>query len=123
MIKPIISTSIWSNISNNKKYIQTTYNKESRSIKHGGNHSVYIKPSLKDINNFPFLKNEYAPSISRIEPENNCRLILDTFSKSSDIQLIYIGNWDNSKYSKALKLLMKNIIREILLINIIIFYK
>ena len=28
---------------------------------------------------------------------------MEAFSKSSDIQLIYIGNWDNNKYSKALK--------------------
>ncbi len=96
-----------------KKYIKTTYNTESELIEYGGDQSVYIKPSLKDIKKFPFLKNKYALSLSRIEPENNCRLILDTFSKSSDIQLVYIGNWNNNKYGKALKekyLSHKNII-------------
>lgn len=86
-----------------QKYIKTIYNKESELIEYGGNQSVYIKPTLKDIRRFPFLKNEYALSISRIEPENNCGLILEAFSKSSDIQLVYIGNWNHSKYSKTLK--------------------
>ncbi len=96
-----------------QKYINTTYKKESALIEYGGDQSVYIEPTLKYIKRFPFLKTEYALSISRIEPENNCRLIIDTFSKSSNIQLVYIGNWSNSKYGKTLKekfLSHKNII-------------
>ena len=84
-------------------YVKFKYNRVSELIAYGGDQSVNIKPTLKNIKKFSFLKNEYALSISRIEPENNCDLILEAFSKSSDIQLIYIGNWDNNKYSKTLK--------------------
>jgi len=96
-----------------QNYIKSKYNKESKLIEYGGDQSVHIKPTSKDIKTFPFIKNNYALSISRIEPENNCDLILDTFSKLGDIQFVYIGNWNNSKYGKTLKekyLFHKNII-------------
>jgi hypothetical protein len=44
----------------------------------------------------------YYLSICRIEPENNCELILDTFSKNNLINLIFVGNWMNSSYSRKL---------------------
>ncbi|NHZ86887.1 MAG: DUF1972 domain-containing protein [Planctomycetia bacterium] len=84
-------------------YVKFKYYRKSELIEYGGDQSVNIMPTLKDIKKFSFLKNEYALSISRIEPENNCDLILQAFSELNDIQLIYIGNWDNNKYSKTLR--------------------
>ena len=83
-----------------QNYIRSNYDKESKLIEYGGDQSVYIKPSVKDINNFPFMKNDYALSISRIEPENNCDLILEAYSELNDIKLIYIGAWDKNNYSR-----------------------
>lgn len=86
-----------------QKYIKLKYNKKSELIEYGGNQSTYITPTMKDIKRFPFLSNEYALSLSRIEPENNCDLILQSFSQLNDIKLIYIGTWNNNKYSRTLK--------------------
>ena len=86
-----------------QKYIKTTYNKESELIEYGGDQSIHIKPTKDDIQNFSFLKDKYAFSISRIEPENNCALILKAISELNDIQFVYIGNWNNSKYGRTLK--------------------
>ena len=44
----------------------------------------------------------YACTICRIEPENNCHLILEAFSKT-DIPLVFIGNWNLSAYGRELK--------------------
>ena len=86
-----------------QNYIRSTYDKESNLIEYGGDQSVYIKPSVEDIKNFPFIINDYALSISRIEPENNCDLILEAYSELNDIKLIYIGTWDRNHYSRTLK--------------------
>ena len=44
----------------------------------------------------------YACTICRIEPENNCHLILEAFSKTN-IPLVFIGNWNLSAYGRELK--------------------
>ena len=84
-------------------YIKTKYNKESTLIEYGGDQSITVKPTVKNIQHFSFLKDQYALSISRIEPENNCDLILEAFSELSSLNLVYIGTWNNSKYGKELK--------------------
>lgn len=85
------------------EYIKSKYNIESELIEYGGDHSLHVEPTKRDIQIFPFLKDQYALFISRIEPENNCDLILKTFSQISEIKLVSIGNWDNNKHSKTLK--------------------
>jgi len=86
-----------------QKYIKSNYNKESELIEYGGDQSIHIKPTKDDIKIFPFLKDQYVFSVSRIEPENNCALILKAFSELNDIKYVYIGNWNISKYGRMLK--------------------
>ena len=86
-----------------QKYIKSKYNKESRLIEYSGNHSHCVKPNNTEFQKYPFLKGKYALSISRVEPENNCDLILNTFKQLNDIKLVYIGTWNNNKYSRSLK--------------------
>jgi len=86
-----------------QKYIKSKYNKESVLIEYGGDQSVYLKSNKDDIRKFPFLKDQYAFSISRIEPENNCALILKAISELNEIKLVYIGNWNHNIYSRRLK--------------------
>ena len=45
----------------------------------------------------------YAFKVCRIEPENNLDIILKAFIKT-DIQLIIVGNWNNSSYGKTLRM-------------------
>ena len=86
-------------------YIKETYNKESVLIAYGGDHVEREVPDCKQedvLLQYGVEKGKYAISVCRIEPENNCHVILEAFSKTSH-KLIYIGNWDRSDYGKALK--------------------
>lgn len=94
-------------VSDNKgiqDYVREHYGREARLIAYGGDHAI------RNINNrrqqaildfYGLKKDEYALSICRIEPENNCDLTLETFRESGR-PLVFIGNWDNSDYSKEL---------------------
>ncbi|MFY0593586.1 DUF1972 domain-containing protein [Roseivirga sp.] len=44
----------------------------------------------------------YALALCRIVPENNVKLILDTFKENTDLNLVFIGNWQVNSYSKEL---------------------
>jgi glycosyltransferase involved in cell wall biosynthesis len=45
----------------------------------------------------------YACKVCRIEPENNVHVVLDAFSKLPRHTLVFIGNWNNSEYGRALR--------------------
>jgi len=97
-------------------YIYKTYQKESIYIPYGSDH---VKSSDVKINNHFKLKYNYLPekyfiSIARIQKDNNVELILDSF-KNSDSYIVFIGNWDNSKYGIQLKLKYQNYVNIILL--------
>ena len=47
-------------------------------------------------------KKSYAISVCRIEPENNCHITLEAYSKSKR-NLVFIGNWERSEYGRSLK--------------------
>lgn len=47
-------------------------------------------------------KKEYAISICRIEPENNCHITLKAFAEVGQ-KLVFIGNWEYSTYGKELQ--------------------
>lgn len=64
-------------------------------IEYGGDHTLVL-PSPTTIEPGYFL------SIARIEPENNCQLILDAFAESGR-RLVYVGNWKSSAYGSDLK--------------------
>lgn len=51
--------------------------------------------------------NNYIFSVCRIEPENNVHLCLDLATKI-DFQVVFVGNWSNSKYGLELKEKYKN---------------
>ncbi len=69
---------------------------EPRLIAYGGDHTVVAaKTSATHAR-------DYYLSIARIEPENNCHLILAACA-AADIPLVFIGNWAASSYGKALR--------------------
>ena len=88
-----------------KDYVTETYHKDSSLIAYGGDH---VEREVSDdkqrdvLNKYDVKPSEYAISVCRIEPENNCHVILDAFSKTNK-KLIYIGNWDRSEYGRDLK--------------------
>ncbi|WP_373473245.1 DUF1972 domain-containing protein [Sphingorhabdus lacus] len=69
---------------------------EPRLIAYGGDHT------LVDPEPFRYIPPGYALSIARIEPENNCAMILKAFAESG-APLVFVGNWSASTYGSALK--------------------
>lgn len=96
-------------ISDNKgiqDYVTDTYHKQSALIAYGGDHasrSVSEERAAAILKQYGVEKGNYAVSVCRIEPENNCHVILEAFSKT-DKKLLYIGNWDRSEYGRELKM-------------------
>lgn len=84
-------------------YVSLEYNVESNLIAYGADH-VRKEDISKDIlEKYLFLNIKYAFKVCRIEPENNVHLILEAFILYEKLNLIVIGNWDNSDYGRNLK--------------------
>lgn len=86
-------------------YVTETYHKPSVLIAYGGDHAaVPVSPVRQHeiLDRFGVQSKTYACTVCRIEPENNCHLILEAFSKTN-IPLVFIGNWDISTYGRSLK--------------------
>jgi glycosyltransferase involved in cell wall biosynthesis len=86
-------------------YVYETYHKQSELIAYGGDHvrrNVDRDKQQEILGDYGVKANEYAISVCRIEPENNCHIILEAFSKMN-IPLIYIGNWERSEYGIELR--------------------
>lgn len=84
-------------------YTALRYTTLSRVIEYGADHTLEVKPEEGDCIKYPFLKQEYAVKVCRIEPENNVHLVLHAFEQSSRMPLVLVGNWNNSDYGKQLK--------------------
>lgn len=86
-------------------YVKETYGKDAALIAYGGDHAIR---NIDEAKQFEVLKKynvergNYAITVCRIEPENNCHQTLEAFAKS-DKRLIFIGNWEHSDYGKELK--------------------
>lgn len=86
-------------------YVTETYQKVSVMIAYGGDHALRNVPASKQdeiLSSYGLSKKDYAISVCRIEPENNCHITLEAFSRTQK-QLVFIGNWQHSDYSKELK--------------------
>ncbi len=86
-----------------KEYAKIRYNVEGCLIEYGADHTQARRVEDEDLEKFPFLANEYAFTVARIEPENNIHLILDAFARYPEQMMVVVGNWDNSKYGKDLR--------------------
>ena len=95
-------------ISDNKgiqNYVKDEYGKDSVLIAYGGDHVIReIDADFERgvLERFSLNPNEYAITVCRIEPENNCHKTLEAFSRT-DKKLIFIGNWNRSEYGRELK--------------------
>lgn len=86
-------------------YIHQKYRKKTHLIAYGGDH---VKRELSHPQQEEMLLElkltacDYSLAICRIEPENNCHLILDAFMCAQQ-NLVFIGNWQRSEYGRELK--------------------
>lgn len=87
-------------------YVWQTYKKNTELIAYGGDHVIdnndNEKKSREILNEYNVKMKSYSLSICRIEPENNCHIILEAFAQSKQ-KLLFIGNWDICEYGKKLK--------------------
>ena len=85
-------------------YVLSEYGKKAALIAYGADHTCKEALSIAVLNQFPFLSEKYAFKVCRIEPENNVHLILEAFSEYPLLNIVMVGNWNNSAYGKQLKL-------------------
>ena len=86
-------------------YVWETYGKHAELIAYGGNHvKNTISPTEQEkvLKQYGLKGGQYAITVCRIEPENNCHLTLEAFAQSNK-QLVFIGNWKHSEYGRSLK--------------------
>ncbi len=86
-------------------YVTSTYNKPSELIAYGGDHvqrNLSEEQQLSTLQKYGVSAGNYAISVCRIEPENNSHIICEAFAKSGK-NLVFVGNWDRSTYSRDLK--------------------
>lgn len=95
-------------ISDNKgiaDYVTQTYNKKSEMIAYGGDHvlqSITLDNQLQILKKYNLAPCTYSFALCRIEPENNCHIILAAAAKSG-VKLLFVGNWNRSEYGRELK--------------------
>ena len=88
-----------------QNYVFEHYKKKTRLIAYGGDQVILTVPddeNRKILQQCDIESNTYAISICRIEPENNCHIILESFACNGQI-LVFVGNWNRSDYSRNLK--------------------
>ena len=86
-------------------YVYETYRKNAMLIAYGGDHvfrEVAQNVQNKYLMHYGLTHSEYAVTVCRIEPENNCHITLEAFAHSNR-KLVFIGNWKHSEYARKLK--------------------
>jgi len=74
-------------------------------IAYGGDHvirNVDVCRESEILREYEVLEKEYAVSICRIEPENNCHITLEAFERCGK-RLLFVGNWNRNDYGRELK--------------------
>jgi glycosyltransferase involved in cell wall biosynthesis len=84
-------------------YILKEYNSKSVFIAYGGDHVEHIAEKTNVLKNYGLDECSYAFKVCRIEPENNISLILHSFEKYFGMDLVIVGNWNNSQYGISIK--------------------
>jgi len=83
-------------------YVKQEYNKDSALIEYGGDNAKTVPIQDMQLQEYSFLKDNYAFSVCRIEPENNIHIILEAFNNQKDLPLVIVGNWLNNEYGSQL---------------------
>ena len=87
------------------EHVIQNYGRNAHVIAYGGDHALQApsKPYEGTI-----LPSHYALALCRIEPENNVTMILEAFSESPAMPLVFVGNWNNSPFGRELRQLYAN---------------
>lgn len=100
-------------VSDNKgiqDFVKREYGKDAKLIAYGGGHAnrqVDDKRQKALLEFYGLKTKEYDLSICRIEPENNCGTTLEAYDVL-DKDIVFVGNWNHSDYSRELYTKYKN---------------
>lgn len=89
-------------------YVKKEYKIDNNFISYGSDHVTKESKELVCNKKYSFLNNKYALKVCRIEPENNIEIVLEAFSKFKHLNLVLIGNWDNSVFGRKMFLKYSN---------------
>lgn len=81
-------------------HLQETYGVKAEVIAYGGDHALDAENEQPIP--APNLPQDYALALCRIEPENNVEMILEACDGATR-SLVFVGNWANSDYGRALR--------------------
>lgn len=84
-------------------YILTEYGRNSTLIAYGGDQAKKVNITPEAIKDYPLLESKYAFIVTRIQADNNVEMILKAFMKQNKLQIVIVGNWNDSKYGRMLK--------------------
>ncbi|SNZ06157.1 Glycosyltransferase involved in cell wall bisynthesis [Persephonella hydrogeniphila] len=100
-----------------QEYVKKEYGKDSYFIAYGGDHLKKEELTKESLERYPFLKEEYALTVCRIEPENNIHIMLEAFKKYKKMNYVIAGNFELNKYGQELKKKYENE-KNIFMLNI-----
>jgi len=81
------------------EHVRTSYGVGCETIPYGGDHTLRPQESVNGLETLP---DGFALTICRIEPENNIRMIVESFARA-ETSLVMIGNWDASDYGRKVR--------------------
>jgi glycosyltransferase involved in cell wall biosynthesis len=90
-----------------QNYTAARYGTLSRVIEYGADHTMQVDVTSDDQAKYPFMREDYAFKVCRIEPENNIEMVLESFA-SCDLPLVLVGNWNASEYGKRVRAAYQN---------------
>jgi glycosyltransferase involved in cell wall biosynthesis len=88
-----------------QQYVTETYGKPSTLIAYGGDQTQrVVSPQRQQeiLQQYGLESGRYGVAVCRIEPENNCHIVLSAFASVGQ-PLVYVGNWMNNEYGRKLK--------------------
>jgi glycosyltransferase involved in cell wall biosynthesis len=91
-----------------QSYVLERYGVSSKLISYGADHVKYEVLNNNTLEKYSFLKKKYSFGVCRIEPENNLDIILSAFAEFEKLDLVIVGNWNNSEYGKGLRMQYEN---------------
>ncbi len=86
-----------------QEYVSREYGRESVLIAYGGDHAVRPLRDEGVLSRYGLEGRCYTFKVCRIEPENNIDLIIRSFEFYLGLDLVIVGNWNNSDYGIGLR--------------------
>ncbi|MEL6923351.1 MAG: glycosyltransferase [Bacteroidota bacterium] len=85
-----------------QKYLLDRYDIQAMLIENGADHSEGRALDIDTFVKYPFVAVDYAFAQADIIPDNNIHLILKAFARQRRLNLVMVGNWEQSEYGRKL---------------------